>query len=164
MSCLTARRPGSPTMSPMKSSFTRPTVRKRRPTVEWKRITKHQIPKTKLQRNPGIETLKTKLQTPKKSQVPSSKPRPALRARNLELGASLVLGAWCLVFGVWCLVFGVWSLVFGLWCLVVGALIGPLSTDGASQFTFYVLRLTFHCAFSVSLSRPLRLPRLYEDQ
>src|SRR5438093_5872015 len=78
--------------------------------------TKHQIPNTKLQRNPGIETPKTKLQTPKKSQVPSSKPRPALRAWNLELGASLVLGAWCLE--------------FGLWCLVFGALIGPLSTDG----------------------------------
>src|SRR2546427_3403277 len=139
-SCLTARRPGSPTMSPMKSSFTRPTVRKRRPTVEWKRITKHQIPNTKLQRNPGIETPKTKLQTPKKSQVPSSKPRPALRAWNLELGASLVLGAWCLE--------------FGLWCLVFGALIGPLSTDGVP---FCALRLTFHCAFSVCVSRPLAL-------
>src|SRR2546422_1032952 len=85
-------------MSPMKSSFTRPTVRKRRLTVEWKRITKHQIPNTKLQRNHEIETPKTKLQTPKKSQVPSSKPRPALRAWNLELGASLVFGVWCLVF------------------------------------------------------------------
>src|SRR5216110_1257017 len=45
----------------------------------------------------GIETPNTKLQTPKKSQVPSSKPRPALRAWNLELGASLVFGVWCLV-------------------------------------------------------------------
>src|SRR5437762_5562551 len=48
----------------------------------------------------GIETPNTKLQTPKKSQVPSSKTRPALRAWNLELGASLVFGAWCLGFGV----------------------------------------------------------------
>src|SRR6266567_7494887 len=55
------------------------------------------------------ETPKTKLQTPKKSQVPSSKPRPALRAWNLELGASLV--------------FGVWDLEL-LWCLVFGALVG----------------------------------------
>src|SRR5258708_31360483 len=96
--------------------------------------TKPQIPNTRLQRNPGIETPKTKLQTPNKSQVPSSKPRPALRAWNLELGASLVFGAWCLE--------------LGLWCLVFGTLIGPLSTDGASQITFYVLRSTFHSAFS----------------
>ena len=39
----------------------------------------------------SIETPKTKLQTPKKSQVPGSKPQPALRAWNLELGGSLVL-------------------------------------------------------------------------
>src|SRR5437762_11995513 len=60
--------------------------------------TKFQIPSSKLQRNPGIETPKTKLQTPKKSQVPSCKPRLALRAWNLELGAFLVFGAWCLGF------------------------------------------------------------------
>ena len=48
---------------------------------------KHQIPNTKLQIKPAIETPKTKLQTPKKSQVPSSKPRHALRAWNLEPGA-----------------------------------------------------------------------------
>src|SRR6266550_3268675 len=52
---------------------------------------------------------KPKLQTPKKSQVPSSKPRPALRASNLELGASLVFGVWCLELGTWCF-FGAWSL------------------------------------------------------
>src|SRR5881628_975263 len=69
---------------------------------------KHPIPNTKLQRNPGIETPKTKLQTPKKSQVPSSKPWPALRAWNLELGASLVFGAWCLEL-LWTSVFDVWS-------------------------------------------------------
>src|SRR2546425_10506564 len=55
--------------------------------------TKHQFPNTKLQRKPGIEIPKTKLQTPKKSQVPSSKPRPALRAWNLELLWSLEFGA-----------------------------------------------------------------------
>src|SRR5439155_18817466 len=70
--------------------------------------TKFQIPSSKLQRNPGIETPKTKLQTPKKSQVPSSKPWPALRAWNLELGASLVFGAWELGL-LWTSVFGVWS-------------------------------------------------------
>src|SRR6266496_4449625 len=70
---------------------------------------KHQAPNPKLQRSPGIETPKTKLQTPKKSQVPSSKPRPALRASNLKLGASLVFGVWCLELGTWCLL-GVWSL------------------------------------------------------
>src|SRR5437667_5398988 len=58
--------------------------------------TKFQTPSSKLQRNPGIETPKTKLQTPRKSQVPSSKPRPALRAWNLELEAFLVFGVWCL--------------------------------------------------------------------
>src|SRR5437867_11062904 len=78
--------------------------------------TKFQTPSSKLQRNPGIETPKTKLQTPKKSQVPSSKPWPALRAWNLELGASLVFGAWCLVVGTWCF-FGAWSLEFGACCL-----------------------------------------------
>src|SRR6266699_4487115 len=99
-------------MSPMKSNFTGPTVRKTRLTVEWKRITKHQIPNTELQRSPGIETPKTKLQTPKKSQVPSSKPRPALRASNLEL-------LWCLVFGAWDLVL-LWSLEFGIWSFFPG--------------------------------------------
>src|SRR6266511_6007436 len=49
------------------------------------------------------ETPKTKLQTPKKFQVPSSKPRHALRDWNLELGVSLVFGAWSLVFGTWSL-------------------------------------------------------------
>src|SRR5438477_6474403 len=74
--------------------------------------TKHQIPNTKLQRNPGIETPRTRLQTPKKSQVPSSKPRPALRAWNFELVASLLFEAW--VFDVWSLGLGD-SLVFGVW-------------------------------------------------
>src|SRR6058998_186559 len=69
--------------------------------------TKFQIPSSKLQRNPGIETPKTKLQTPKKSQVPSSKPRPALRAWSFS-------GVWSLVFGVWDLVL-LWSLEFGIW-------------------------------------------------
>src|SRR6266496_522808 len=64
---------------------------------------KHQAPNPKLQRSPGIETPKTKLQTPKKSQVPSSKPRPALRASNLELGTWCFFGAWSLEFGDFCL-------------------------------------------------------------
>src|SRR5437773_8028054 len=72
---------------------------------------KHPIPNTKLQRNPGIKTPKTKLQTPKKSQVPSSKPRPAFRAWNLELGASLVFGVWCFDSGI-SLELGFWDLVF----------------------------------------------------
>src|SRR2546425_3831907 len=76
--------------------------------------TKHQIPNTKPQTNPGIETPKTKLQTPKKSQVPSSKPRPALRAWSLELLWSLELGVWCLGPGA-CLEFGVWSLELVAW-------------------------------------------------
>src|SRR6266550_358428 len=62
--------------------------------------TKHLIPTTKLQRNPGIETPKTKLQPPKKSQVPSSKPQPALRAWSLELLWSLELGVWSLLPGL----------------------------------------------------------------
>src|SRR5688572_21462963 len=75
------------------------------------RRAKHQAPNPKLQRNPGIETPKTKLQTPKKSQVPSSKPLPAFRAWNLELGASLEFGAW-----FWCLGPGP-SLELGAWIL-----------------------------------------------
>src|SRR5437773_11774499 len=70
------------------------------------RRAKHQAPSTKLQRNPGIETPKTKLQTPKKSQVPISKPRTALRAWNLELGAWSFSGVWSLVVGGWSLGFG----------------------------------------------------------
>src|SRR6266496_2745 len=73
------------------------------------RRAKHQAPTPKLQRNPGIETPKTKLQTPKKSQVPSSKPRPALRAWSLELLWSLELGVWCLGLGA-SLELGVWNL------------------------------------------------------
>src|SRR5436305_1540081 len=59
----------------------------------------HQAPNPKLQKSPGIETPKTKLQTPKKSQVQSSKPQPALRAWSFS--------------GVWCLVFETWSLELG---------------------------------------------------
>src|SRR5438045_1315270 len=70
--------------------------------------TKFRIPSSKLQRNPGIETPKTKLQTPTKFQIPSSKPWPALRAWNLEPGASLVFEAWELGL-LWTSVFGVWS-------------------------------------------------------
>src|SRR6266498_137303 len=55
---------------------------------------KLQVPNTKHQ------TPNTKHQTPKKSQIPSSKPRPALRAWNLGLGAWSFSGVWCLVFGV----------------------------------------------------------------
>src|SRR6185503_13135411 len=75
--------------------------------------TKNQAPNPKLQRNPGIETPKTKLQTPKKTQVPSSKPWPALRAFSLELLWSLELGVWDLVL-LWSLEFGIWSLLPGL--------------------------------------------------
>src|SRR6185369_2725501 len=60
-----------------------------------------QTPNPKLQRNPGIETPKTKLQTPKKSQVPSSKPRPALRAWSLVFGVWDPVLLWCLEFGIW---------------------------------------------------------------
>src|SRR5437773_6207073 len=80
------------------------------------RRAKHQAPSTKLQRNPGIETPKTKLQTPKKSQVPSSKPRPALRAWSLELLWSLELGVWCLGLGA-SLELGVWNLELVAWAL-----------------------------------------------
>src|SRR5258705_13759678 len=69
-----------------------------------------------LRKNPGIETPKTKIQTPKKSQVPSSKPLPALRAWNLELGASLVFGAWWLGPGA-SLELGVWNLELVAWAL-----------------------------------------------
>src|SRR3989454_12670613 len=78
--------------------------------------TKFQTPSSKLQRNPGVETPKTKLQTPKKSQVPSSKPRPALRAFSLELLWSLELGVWCLGPGA-SLELGVWNLELFAWAL-----------------------------------------------
>src|SRR5439155_11080102 len=74
-----------------------------------RRWAKHQAPSSKLQRNPGIEKPKTKLQTPKKSQIPSSKPRPALRAWSLELLWSLELGVWCLGPGA-SLELGAWNL------------------------------------------------------
>src|SRR6266576_626130 len=77
---------------------------------------KHQAPNPKLQRSSGIETPKTKLQTPKKSQVPSSKPRPALRAWSLELLWSLELGVWCLGLGA-SLELGAWNLELIAWAL-----------------------------------------------
>src|SRR6185503_19244117 len=49
---------------------------------------------------------------PKKSQVSSSKPRPALRAWSFGLLWSLELGVWDLVF-LWSLEFGIWSLLPG---------------------------------------------------
>src|SRR5207247_2635268 len=77
------------------------------------RRAKHQAPNPKHQSSSRIETPKTKLQTPKKSQVPSSKPRPAPRACSLELLWSLELGVWCLGPGA-SLEFGIWSLSPGL--------------------------------------------------
>jgi hypothetical protein len=79
-----------------------------------RRRAKHQAPNPKLQRNPGIETPKTKLQTPKKSQVPSSKPQHALRAWSLELLWSLEFGVWCLGPGA-SLELGVWNLELVAW-------------------------------------------------
>src|SRR6266487_5519322 len=87
----------------------RPVDRRGAHSVLSHRRANPQILNPKLQRNPGIETPKTKLQTPKKSQVPSSKPRPALREWSFS-------GVWSLVFGVWSLRFGV-SLEFGFWYL-----------------------------------------------
>src|SRR6266576_78752 len=72
-----------------------------------RRRAKHQAPNRKFQRSSRIETPKTKLQTPKNSQVPSSKPRPALRAWSFS-------GVWCLVFDVWSLGLG-GSLELGVW-------------------------------------------------
>src|SRR5206468_4297846 len=91
------------------------------------RRAKHQAPNPKLQRCSGIKTPKTKLQTPKKSQVPSSKPRPALRAWSMELLWSLELGVWCLGPGA--------SLELGVWILelVVWALFGQQSFDFAMR-------------------------------
>src|SRR5438034_10017936 len=73
------------------------------------RRAKHQAPNTKLQRNPGIETPKTKLQTPKKSEVQAPN-----RGPRFELGAWSFSGVWSLVFGGWDLVL-LWSLGFGIW-------------------------------------------------
>src|SRR6266568_3276717 len=93
----------------------------------WARNTKSQTPSSR--ENPGIETPKTKLNTPKKSQVPSSKPRPALRAWNWELGASL----------------GVWSLVFGA---LIGGRTSPLPDPPRSFLTGResILRRNRYCA------------------
>ena len=46
-----------------------------------------------------METPNTKLQTPEKLQAPSSKLEARAAVWSLELGISLVFGAWCLVFG-----------------------------------------------------------------
>src|SRR5207247_9103853 len=78
--------------------------------------TTHQTPNTKLQRNPAIETPKTKLQTPKKSQVQSSKRRPSPRACSLELLWSLELGVWCLGPGA-SMELGIWNLELVAWAL-----------------------------------------------
>src|SRR6185369_16150461 len=84
--------------------------------------TKHQIPNAKLQRNPGIETPNTKLQTPEKLQAPTPKLEARAGVWSLELGISLVFGAWCLVFLAWDLEL-IWSLEFGA---LIGGRISPL--------------------------------------
>src|SRR5438045_1819660 len=48
---------------------------------------------------PGIETPNTKLQTPEKLQVPSSKRGPRFGGWHLEFGTWDFFGVWCLVFG-----------------------------------------------------------------
>jgi hypothetical protein len=53
-------------------------------------VEEHQTP------NPGIETPKTKLQTPKKSQVPNSKEIPSSKLQTAARAWSLELGVWCL--------------------------------------------------------------------
>jgi hypothetical protein len=62
---------------------------------------KHQKPSSKHQRDPQF-------------QAPNPGPRFELGTWNLELGASVVFGVWCLVFEVWDLEL-LWSLVFGVW-------------------------------------------------
>src|SRR5213592_4345691 len=63
--------------------------------------------------NTKVQTPNTKHQAPEKLQAPSSKLEARAAVWSLELGISLVFGAWFLVFrfrdfsGAWCLGFGV---------------------------------------------------------
>src|SRR5439155_20483594 len=74
---------------------------------------KLQIPNSKPQRSTRSQTPNTKLRTPEKLQAPSSKLEARAAVWSLELGISLVFGAWflefrfgtCLELGVWCLGF-----------------------------------------------------------
>src|SRR5207244_8442676 len=59
---------------------------------------KLQIPNSKPQRSTRSQTPNTKLQTPEKLQAPSSKLEARAAVWSLELGISLVFGAWFLVF------------------------------------------------------------------
>jgi len=59
-------------------------------------------------RNTRLKTPSTKIQTPEKLQISSSKSR---RSRE-EMGIGTLGFIWSLVFGVWCFHLGVWSLVF----------------------------------------------------
>src|SRR6266581_6052520 len=69
--------------------------------------------------NTKVQTPNTKHQAPEKLQAPSSKLEARAAVWSLELGISLVFGAWFLVFrfrdfsGGWCLGFGV-SFSYGL--------------------------------------------------
>src|SRR5881396_2423821 len=63
--------------------------------------------------NTKVQTPNTKHQAPEKLQAPSSKLEARAAVWSLELGISLMFGAWCLVFqfrnfsGAWGLVLGV---------------------------------------------------------
>src|SRR6058998_1882861 len=76
-------------------------------------VEKLQIPSSKFQRTSNAQTPNTKLQTPEKLQAPNSKLEARAAVWSLELGISLVFGAWLLVFrfrdfsGGWGLVLGV---------------------------------------------------------
>src|SRR3989442_9604210 len=87
-------------------------------------------------RNTNAQTPSSRETPESKHQKPSSKHQRNPKFQAPNRGPRFELGTWSLEF-LWCLVFKVWTLVFG-------ALIGPLSTDGASQFTFYISRFRPH--------------------
>src|SRR5882724_12827556 len=72
---------------------------------------KLQIPNSKLQRSTRSQPPNTKLQTPEKLQAPSYKLEARAAVWSLELGISLVFGAWILVFR-----FRNFSGAWGAWC------------------------------------------------
>jgi hypothetical protein len=89
-----------------------------------------------------------RVEAPKKHQVPSSKhqtpntreaPSSKLEARavvwSLELGISLVFGAWCLVFQFWNF--------SGAWGLVLGVLLGGANSAVDTASTFVSLAARF---------------------
>src|SRR6266496_31477 len=83
------------------------------PAIDFLRKSRKTLARAFGQSMPKCQATSSKFQTPSSKEAPSSKPEARAVVWSLELGISLVFGAWFLVFRFWNFS-GAWGLVLGV--------------------------------------------------